>query len=87
MAIKVRKQEEIHIGKIVKTWVENGCWDTRIYAGACLGAVFGLTVTNYKFTTIDDLLRAARAVGYTYEDELTKKIVDKINEMEESDDN
>lgn len=87
MIIRVRKQEQEQIKKIIKRWIENGCWDTRIYAGACLGAVFGLEVTSYKFTTIDDLLRAARAVGYTYEDELAEKVINKINEMEAFNDN
>ena len=83
MSRKVSNAEKSKISAIIVYWINNGCWDTGIYAAACLGAVFGITITHSKFLAIDDMLRAARAVGYTYHDDLTDKIVNKINEMEE----
>lgn len=83
MSRKVSLAEQKKIKSIITYWINNGCWDTSIYAAACLGAVFGINITNSKFMSIDDMLRAARATGYTYPDELSEKIINKINELEE----
>ena len=72
------------IKKIVKSWVENGLWDVRIYAAACLGTVRNVTICETNVKLIEDIFRYGRQMEITDREVLVKSIAScVIMKMEE----
>lgn len=72
------------IKKIVKNYVENGLWATRIYAAACLGTVTNINICETNVMLIEDIFRYGRQMEITDRDLLAKSIAScVIMKMEE----
>lgn len=66
------------IRKIVRSWVEEGMFATRIYAAACLGTVRNINICETNVMIIEDIFRYSRQLGIIDVDVLTRNVASYI---------
>lgn len=74
MINKIGNTARNDIKTIVKSWVDNGLWATRIYAAACLGTVTNINLCETNVMLIEDIFRYGRQMEITDREVLAKSI-------------
>lgn len=84
MINKIGSAARNDIKKIVNNCVENGLWDVRIYAAACLGTTRNVTICETNVKLIEDIFRYGRQMEIIDREVLAKSIAScVIMKMEE----